>query len=53
MTCAECKHLHLLEDGLHICTNINCDNFGGYVGLCCEDECEDGEPLYGGDENDR
>ena len=28
---------------LYICVNGNCDNFGEYVGICCEDECEDGE----------
>lgn len=50
MICAECKFMHLLEDGLYICINERSDNFGGYVGVCCEDECEDGEMLGGEDQ---
>ena len=45
MICRECKYMHLLEEGVYICTNPHCDNFGGEVGLCCEDECEEGEEM--------
>lgn len=35
--------MYLVEDGLHVCTNKNSENYGEYTGICCEDECEDGE----------
>ena len=28
---------------LYICVNANSENFGRYTGVCCEDDCEDGE----------
>lgn len=30
---------------LYICVNGKSENFGNYTGLCCEDDCEDGEAL--------
>lgn len=32
--------------GLYICVNGTSENFGVYTGLCCEDECEDGESEW-------
>lgn len=45
MKCRDCKWMYTNEtmDELYICVNGNCDNFGEYTGICCEDECEDGE----------
>lgn len=44
MKCMDCKYMTLVNtDGLYICTNENSQNFMEYTGLCCEDECEDGE----------
>lgn len=46
MICRECKFMQEVGDsGLYICSNKDSDNFGEYTGLCCEDECEDGEEL--------
>lgn len=44
MKCRDCRYMYTNEtmDGLYICVNGDSENFGGYTGLCCEDECEDG-----------
>ena len=48
MKCRNCKWMYSNETmgDLYICVNGNSENFGEYTGLCCEDECEDGEELY-------
>ena len=48
MKCRECKWLYTNEsmDGLYICVNGKSDNFGEYTGICCEDDCNDGEKDY-------
>ena len=28
---------------LYICVNGNSENFREFTGICCEDDCEDGE----------
>lgn len=45
MKCRDCKYMHTNETlyGLYICINEKSGNFGGYTGICCEDDCEDGE----------
>ena len=45
MKCRDCKWFYTNEtmSSLYICVNGNCDNFGQYTGICCEDECEDCE----------
>lgn len=45
MKCRYCKWCYTNEtmDTLYICVNGNSGNFGTYTGLCCEDDCEDGE----------
>lgn len=47
MKCRDCHYMYTNEtlDGLYICTNANSQNFGGYTGLCSEEECEDGKPI--------
>ena len=32
-------------NGLFICTNENSENYMEYTGICCEDDCEDGEEF--------
>lgn len=43
--CRDCKYCYTNDsmDGLYICVNGHSENFGEYTGLCCEDDCEDGE----------
>lgn len=44
MKCIDCGFMEEVgNSGLYICTNQNSPNFGEYTGLCCEDECKDGE----------
>lgn len=45
MKCRDCKYMYQNEtmDGLYICVNYNSENFREYTGICCENECEDGE----------
>lgn len=44
MKCRDCKYLEDYgENGLYICNNSNSDNYKEFTGLCCEDDCEDGE----------
>lgn len=46
MKCRDCKWCYTNEtigSGLYICVNGHSENFGEYTGLCCEDDCEDGE----------
>lgn len=44
MKCIECRYMEPVgKNGLCICKNENSENFGEYTGICCEDECEDGE----------
>ena len=48
MKCRDCKWMYSNEtmDGLYICVNGNSESFGAYTGICCEDDCEDGESYY-------
>ena len=41
--CYQCQYMYSNEtmDGLYICVNGNSEMFGQYVGICCEDDCED------------
>jgi len=43
--CRDCKYCYTNDsmDGLYICVNANSQSFGEYTGLCCEEDCEDGE----------
>lgn len=44
MKCRDCVWIGPVNDrGLYMCMNKESQNFGAYTGLCCEDECEDGE----------
>lgn len=46
MKCRDCKWCYTNEtmgNDLYICVNGHSENFGEYTGLCCEDDCEDGE----------
>lgn len=44
MKCRDCKYMEPVgSSGLYICTNENSENFMKYKGICCEDECGDGE----------
>ncbi len=43
MKCRDCSYMKSVGNDLYICQNENSDNFGEYTGVCCEDECEDGE----------
>lgn len=44
MKCRDCKYMDEVgESGLYICTNEESQNFMEYTGICCEDDCEDGE----------
>ena len=45
MKCRECKFMDYFGGGLYRCTNHDSQNYMCYTGLCCEDECEDGELL--------
>ncbi|MGN0415987.1 MAG: hypothetical protein ACI4FX_10935 [Agathobacter sp.] len=46
MKCIDCMYIEEVGDsGLYICTNKNSQNYGEYTGLCCEDECDDGEEF--------
>lgn len=52
MVCRDCKYLKEVSDsGLYICTNADSQNFGEYTGLCCEDDCSDGELLFEDEQN--
>lgn len=35
-----------VNNGLYMCTNEKSMNYGEYTGICCEDDCDDGEPYY-------
>ncbi|MCM1326944.1 MAG: hypothetical protein NC094_09005 [Bacteroidales bacterium] len=43
MICINCKYMKEVGNELYICANENSENFMEYTGICCEDECEDGE----------
>ena len=51
MKCRDCNWCYTNETmgELYICVNGKSENFGAYTGLCCEDDCPDGEGD-GGDE---
>lgn len=47
MICRNCKYMELITNSsLYICANKNSTNFGQYTGICCEDECQDGEEEH-------
>lgn len=48
MKCRDCKWMYTNEtmDGLYVCVNGKSDNFMQFTGICCEDECEDGEEEW-------
>lgn len=41
--CIDCIYMYTNETmgSLYICVNGNSENFGEYIGICSEDECED------------
>lgn len=43
----KCRDCIFMEDygtnNLYICKNPHSDNYGEFTGICCEDDCEDGE----------
>ena len=45
MKCRDCKWYYGNEimGSLYICVNGESENFAEFTGLCCEDDCEDGE----------
>lgn len=45
MKCRDCKWCYSngTMDDLYICVNGDSEHFGEFTGLCCENECEDGE----------
>lgn len=45
MKCRDCKWCYSNETmgSLYICVNGESENFAEFTGLCCEDDCEDGE----------
>lgn len=45
MKCRECTFMSDFGDGLYRCTNHDSIHYMEYTGVCCEDECPDGEPL--------
>lgn len=44
MKCRDCKYFYTNStmNGLYICVNADCENFGSYTGLMCEDDCSQG-----------
>ena len=48
MKCRDCHWCYNNETmgELYICVNFNSENFGNYTGICCEDECDDGEEEF-------
>ena len=46
MVCRKCVYMESIgSNALYICTNENSENYMEYTGLCCEDECDDGEEI--------
>lgn len=46
MKCRECMWMiEVFGTDLYVCANPKSDNFGNYTGVCCEDDCKDGEGL--------
>ncbi len=45
MKCKDCDYMYTNDTmgGLYICVNGNCENFGNYTGIMCDDDCEDGK----------
>lgn len=45
MKCRDCKWCYTNKSmsGFYICVNGNSEMLGEFIGLMCEDECEDGE----------
>lgn len=45
MKCRDCKWMYSNETmgDLCVCVNGNSENFMGFTGTCCDDECEDGQ----------
>lgn len=45
MVCRDCAYMKEVEDapGLYRCGNTKSDRWNEWTGLCCEDECPDGE----------
>lgn len=44
MKCIDCKFMQPVgESDLYICSNQDSENFMEYTGICCEDDCPDGE----------
>ena len=47
MKCWDCKYMESCGEGdLYVCANPQSANYGEFTGICCEDECEDGEPEF-------
>lgn len=47
MKCRECKYMEDFGEGFYRCTNHDSENYMTETGLCCEDDCDDGELLGG------
>ena len=45
MKCRECVFMEDFEEGFYRCTNHDSVNYFTPIGICCEDECDDGEYL--------
>ena len=52
MKCRDCVYMKDYEDGIYMCANRDSLNYGDFTGPCCEDDCKDGEPLYGDESED-
>ena len=52
MKCRECIYMGDFSETLYQCTNPHSDHFLEFTGICCEDECNDGEYLAAPEQND-
>ena len=50
MKCYECIYMENFGEGFYRCTNHDSTNYMTETGICCEDECDDGERLCKDDE---
>ena len=47
MKCRDCRYIYTNDamNGWYICANGDSDKFGSYIGLLCEDDCDDGVAI--------
>ena len=50
MKCYECIYMENFGEGFYRCTNHDSMNYMMETGICCEDDCDDGERLCNDDE---